>query len=157
MDRRAAVRRAGCMRSQAGSSLLEVLIGGLLVALAVIALFQVLSQGSSLNHQAMVRRRAFQELDRTLAIPKYSSRSPYYIALTPGQLDSMNVTLDDRGDAGTANDLVGSMKVRVDTLSFTYSGTVIPAKRITAKVTYTDNGTTFQDSLQTFVTMTDVN
>jgi type II secretory pathway pseudopilin PulG len=141
-----------------GYTILEVLIGGILVAIVAIALFQVISQGSFLNRKELVRRRCFQEMERVLENTRYSSRSPYYLALPLGNpVDSLNVVLDDRGDTATANNLTGTIRIRVDSVSFTYNSVVIPAKKVMAKITYSDNGTAYQDSLQTIITMTDIN
>jgi hypothetical protein len=144
-------------RAENGFTLIETLIGGMLIAVSVVAVFQVLSQGSWLNRKEMVRRRAYQEMERMLEKPVYSYKSPYYSALTPGMQPDTVVTLDDRGTATTADDLMATMRVRVDAVSFQNGGTIIPAKRVTARIEYGDDGTQYAESLQTVITLVDIN
>jgi hypothetical protein len=144
--------------NERGYTLVEVLVGGILVAIFAVTIFQVISQGSLMNRQQLLRRRSFQAMEQVLEMPVYSSLSPYYQALSPGNpVDTMVVVLDDCGGAHGADTLDATIKVRVDSLSFSYSGTVIPAKKVTATITYTNNGTSYQDSLQTLITLAGIN
>jgi Tfp pilus assembly protein PilV len=143
---------------QAGYSLIEVIVAGVVIAAVVVGIFEIISNGSSLNRKEMLRRRVYQELERILEKPEYSSRSPYYLALatTGGAYVNLSpVTLDNKG----SSPLTVTPQVRVDAWTFTYSGVNVPAKRITVQILITYPGETVQrtESLRTFVTLTDVN
>jgi Tfp pilus assembly protein PilV len=160
MDRHFVVNETGRRdrSDEKGYTLVEVLVGGVLVAIFVVALFQIISQGSTLNRQQLLRRRAYQELDSVLEAPANSSLSPYYLALATGDpVSTGTVVLNDFGDTVTSNNITATIKVYVDSVSYSYSGTVIPAKRVTATIGYTDNGSQFLDSLQTLITLADIN
>ncbi len=160
MDRHSVVNENGRLHrlDEQGYTLIEVLVGGVLAAIFVVALFQIIAQGSTLNRQQLLRRRAFQELDSVLEAPAKSSLSPYYLSLAAGNpLDTGNVVLNNFGDTTSANNINATIKVYVDSVSFSYSNTVIPAKKVTATIRYSDNGSQFLDSLQTIVTLTDIN
>jgi Tfp pilus assembly protein PilV len=160
MDRHFVVNEKGRLyrSDEQGYTLIEVLVGGVLAAIFVVALFQIISQGSTLNRQQLLRRRAYQELDSVLEAPANSSLSPYYLSLATGDpLDTANVVLNNFGDTTSANNITATIKVYVDSVSFSYGGTVVPAKRVTATIGYADNGAQFLDSLQTLVTLADIN
>jgi hypothetical protein len=142
-------------RPGAGYTLVEVLVGSLLVAAVAIAVFQVFSQGSTINRKEITRRRAYQDLERILERPKYSYRGGNYTStdLAVGTRPDTTVTLD----SSRTPPLTGTMSVRIDTTTYTYSGTTIPSKKVTAKLTWTDNGVASSESLQTIITLVDVN
>ncbi len=141
-----------------GNTLIEVLVAGVLIAIFVVALFQVISQGSLLNRQQILRRRAYQVLDSVLESPTNSSLSPNYLARTTGDpVDTMTVALDYCGNSAHPDTINAAVKVNVDTVSYSYSGTVIPAKKVTAIISYSDQGNSYQDSLQTLSTLAGIN
>jgi hypothetical protein len=141
------------LRNTKGYTLIEALVGGVLIAVIVIGVFQVISQGSLLNKKDLLRRRAYQELERVLETPQFSYKSPYYMALAEGNQTPITVTLDSSG----TNPLRGTINVRVDALAFTYNTVNIPAKRVTAIINYSSEGTAYIESLQTIITLVDIN
>lgn len=149
------------LRSPNGAALIEALVGGIIIAVIVIAVFQVLSEGSSINQKELLRRQAYQELERVLESPEYSYRSPNYLNLAVGtNLVSgypKTVTLDTRGTSGTSDDVTGTISVRVAPQTYTYSGTTIPAKRIIATITYKEDGVDRTETLETIITLVSIN
>ena len=155
MDRHTLNKRR--IRARNGSTLVEVLVGGLLVALFVVAVFQVIVGGTWLNNQQLRASRSFQELERVLEKPQYSSDHTAYTALSYGSQPDTTVALNTYGDTSSANNLTGTISTHVDSCSFTSSGITFPAKKITATISYTYNGVAYSDSLQTFLTYADNN
>jgi Tfp pilus assembly protein PilV len=141
------------LRNANGYTLIEALIGGLLIVIIVIAVFQVISQGSLYNKRDLLRRRAFQELEAVLEKPQYSYKSPFYMALATGSQQPNTVKLDSTG----TNPLYATVNIRVDALTYTYNAVTIPAKRVTAIINYSSEGTAYAESLQTIITLADIN
>jgi Tfp pilus assembly protein PilV len=133
-----------------GNTLVEVIVGGVIIALCVFALFQIIGQGSLMNQTQLLRRQAYQQLVSVLEMPKFSSVSPYYLSLAKGDPDTtMTVALSSTINA--------TVSVNVDSVSYFYNSVNIPAKKLTAIISYSYSGTAYLDTLQTLITNSGIN
>lgn len=137
------------MRNPKGFTLVEVLVGSTLVAITVAAIFVVFGQGAGLDRRDMLRRRAFQELEKAIEKPEYSYRSPFYLALATGNKPDTTVSL--------SNQITGTLSVRIDAVTYTFNSVTIPTKTVTARLSWNDGGQAYAESLQTVVTLVDIN
>ena len=133
-----------------GNTFVEVLVGGVIIALCVVAMFNIMGQGSNMNTMQSLRRQAYNQLQSVLEMPKFSSVSPYYLSLAKGDPDTtMTVAL-----SSTVN---GTVTVNVDSVSYSYNSVAFPAKKLTAIISYSYSGTAYLDTLQTLITFSGAN
>jgi Tfp pilus assembly protein PilV len=133
-----------------GNTFVEVLVGGVIIALCVVAMFNIMGQGSNMNTKQSLRRQAYQQLVSVFEMPKFSSVSPYYLSLAKGDPDTtMTVALSSTINA--------TVSVNVDSVSYFYNSFNIPAKQLTAIISYSYNGTAYLDTLQTLITNSGIN
>ncbi len=134
-----------------GTTLIESLVAGIFLAVAIVGISTIVTHGSSINKEVMLRRRALQELERILESGEFSSRSYESLSGT-GTLSS--VTLNDKGSVVTS-----TPSYSVTSLTYS-SGSVssLPAKKIKLRMVWTLEGTS-KDSvtLETVVTKVAVN
>ena len=143
--------------NQRGFTLIEVLVSSVILIVAVLAIFAIIAHGSGLNKKQLIRRRVFNELERILEKPQFSYKSPYYSNLTPGTHNLNPVTLDDRGNADTGDDLMGNVWVTVVNETYSHGAiTNIPAKRVTAFISWNDEGNTYTENLETIITLVSI-
>ena len=147
-------KRSSRIFNRMGFTLIEVLVSTAILLLAVLAIFSIIVYGSFINKEQLVWRRTYNELERILENPQYSYIN--YLDLTPDSTYNLDdVTLDDRGTADTGDDLMGT-NVRVTVVNETFSqGAIanIPAKRVTAFISWNDEGKNVTDSLATIITL----
>jgi len=139
-----------------GASILESLIAGVLLAVAVCVIFAVVGQGSEITHETMLRRRAYQELERILENPAYSYKS--YTSLAPcAEREIGTVVLDNQG----SSPLNGTMYIQIDSVSCTSTigaeARTFPAKIVRARIAYQEDGEARSETLQTAITFVDAN
>ena len=136
-----------------GFSIIEAIVGGVFLAAAIVGLYAVISQSSVISKDTLLRKRAYQELERVMENPVYSSKSYTSVAAGTTALDT--VVLDDRG---ALPDLKGGLSVTVASVSYTANagnmtnGGAVPGKKITATITWTDGGATYAESLEKVIT-----
>jgi|GEM_PF-3531034 len=164
------------IRRQGGYSLIEVMIAAVLVGVAIVAVFQAVSNATRINRREFLTRRAYQYLEQVLEDPQHSYKGSYYVQAcgdnptghlvptgTPLVLDT--VVLDEGKLDGPSDDLIGIVELIVEELAsggidVTIDGVVchnVPARKLTARMRYFDDGREWRDSLETIVTLVNVN
>jgi prepilin-type N-terminal cleavage/methylation domain-containing protein len=158
-----------------GYSLVEVLIASVIIGIAIVSVFQAISNGTNISRQDFLMRRAYQHLEQILEQPKHSYKGSYYIHavddntgdLTSGLHNLGNVLLDDRDTPGIpGDDLNATAELNVENLSM--SATIagisaakccsnVMAKKLTARVIWTEGGRTDTASLETIVSLVNSN
>ena len=74
--------------------------------------------------------------------------------ITPIPQGTRTVILDDRGNEDTNDDLIANVWVNVDNETYSHGAIAnIPAKRVTAFISWDDEGETVIDSLETIITL----
>ena len=137
-----------------GFTLIEVLVSAAILVVAVAATAVIISRGSKLNREDMLRRRAYQVMEETLG------RKDVYYKNYPALLDLIgtsnpwlveipyDVVLYDVEGAV----ITGTIQRRLDKKLYTFSGTEIPCIEIT--VTLTSDAIDKALTLSTLVTST---
>lgn len=140
--------------SQSGYSLIEVLVASAIFIAVVAGVFAVTTGGSDLNRKEMLRKRAYQVLERVLEKPEYTGGSDYYLDL-PSSASVTTITLpQDTLDNKSSPPLISSqLQVKVKAENISFNGLDVPVKKITARIEYADKGVTCAESLQTIVTL----
>lgn len=147
------IKRSSRIYNQRGFTLIEVLVSSAILLVAVLAIFFIISYGSVLNKRQLLWRRSYNELERILESPQYSYKN--YLDLTPDSTYNLDdIILDDRGNADTGDDLNANVWVTVVNEPYSHGAIAnIPAKRVTAFISWNDEGKTVTDSLETIITL----
>jgi prepilin-type N-terminal cleavage/methylation domain-containing protein len=158
-----------------GYSLVEVLIASVIIGIAIVSVFQAISNGTRISRQDFLMRRAYQHLEQILEKPENSYKGSHYVnavennlgTLTSGTHDLGNVLLDDRDTPGiSSDDLNGSAMLIIENLDMTATIAGIPsskccnnvmAKKLTAKIIWSEGGQTDTASLETIVSLVNSN
>jgi len=135
-----------------GYTLVEVLISSMIVLVAISAVVVIISRGSKINMDDLLRRRAYQVMEEVLERPdlSYKNYGNLQTAIGPGgEGTSVVQTLPPVDLHKTGNDLItGTVQRRLTRTRYTYSGTQIPCIVVTVKVSYQNRA----DSLSTIIT-----
>jgi prepilin-type N-terminal cleavage/methylation domain-containing protein len=168
-------------REPTGYTLIEVLIASVLISIAVVAVFQAVSNGSRMSRKDFLTRRAYQRLEQILEDPRQSYKGLYYteavkdktgnlVAGTHTLTDTslVDVVLDDRDTPGDpSDDLVGIAELEVIDLNLgmQLGGIAYPkpccqsvqAKKLIARMIWYEDGVYDTASLETIVSLVGVN
>ena len=136
-----------------GYTLVEVLISAAILVVAIAAVAVIISRGSKVNREDMLRRRAFQVMEEILERPDLSFKNYDNLLNTIGVGNtSITQTLpnDTLFHTPGSEPIIAIVQRQMDKVLFTYkpTGAQIPGIRVTVLVTY--NGNT--ESLSTIVT-----
>ena len=146
------IKRSSLIFNRRGFTLIEVLISSTILLVTVIAIFLIIANGSALNRKQLLWRRACNELERIFESPQYSYKN--YLNITPIPPGTRTVILDDRGNADTDDDLVADVWVTVVNETYSHGAiTNIPTKRVTAFISWNDEGKSVTDSLENIITL----
>jgi prepilin-type N-terminal cleavage/methylation domain-containing protein len=165
------------LRNSRGYSLIEVLIGSVLIAIAIVGVFNAVSHGSRMSRQDFLTRRAYLLLEQILEAPEHSYRGPWYIDSRKGVTNELvsqptphnlgTVVLDDRDTPGFPDDdLTGNAELSVADMNVNMnidpSGVNVVvnsvwAKRLTARIKWTEEGVQQACSLETIITLVNIN
>jgi prepilin-type N-terminal cleavage/methylation domain-containing protein len=161
--------------AESGYSLVEVLIASVIIGIAIVSVFQAISNGTKMSRQDFLTRRAYQHLEQILEQPQHSYKGSYYIhavddgtgELTKGTHDLGTVLLDDRDTPGIYDDdLTGKAELTVDSISMSVTVAGIPeskccsgvvAKKLTARVFWSEGGEIDTATLETIVSLVNSN
>ncbi len=161
-------------RRARGYTLIEVLVGSVLVSVAILGVVQAVGQSSRIAKRDFLRRRAYQYLEQILERPEHGYRGNYYLlarqgdgpltpAVTPPH-DLGQVCLDDRDTQDDADDLMADISLMVESIPSAAidpfdKGTPasVPALKLSALIEWQFQGTTEHETLQTIVTLVDIN
>jgi prepilin-type N-terminal cleavage/methylation domain-containing protein len=168
-------------RTTKGFTLIEVLIAAVLISIAVVAVFQAVSNGSRLSRKDYLLRRAYQRLEQILEDPRQSYKGPYYtdaVADNTGNLVAgthtltdtslVDLVLDDRDSPGDpTDDLVATAELEVIDLDIDVElGGIgypkpccqnVQAKKLIARMIWFEDGVYDTASLETIVSLVGIN
>ena len=159
---------------QQGYSLVEVMIGAMLLAIAIVSVFQAVSQGMRISKKDFLRRRAYLHLEQILENPENSYKGNYYeeavihpngpsnLAQSKIPLDS--VLLDDRETSEISQHLYGYATLEITDISTstniggnTSCCNNVDGKKLRATVRWNDQGEQDSVYLETIVTLVNIN
>ncbi len=134
-----------------GYTLVEVLISSAILVVSIAAVAVIISRGSKINREDMLRRRAFQVMEEILERSDLSFKNYDNLLNTIG-VGNTTIIQDLPGDTifhtPDSEPIIAKIQRQMDKALFTYSGTQIPGIRVTIIVSY--EGKT--ESLSTIVT-----
>jgi len=121
-----------------GYTLVEVLISAMIVLVAISAVVVIISRGSKINMDDLLRRRAYQVMEEVLERPDLSSNN-YFLLL--GKIPTNGISiLENLPDVTLSNIegsiITGTVERRLEKVQFRYNGTEIPGIRVTVTVRY---------------------
>lgn len=138
--------------NRSGYSLVEVLISSMIVLVAIAAVVVIISRGSKINMDDLLRRRAYQVMEEVLERPDMSYKNYTNLqALIGSGGDGKYIvqTLPQVDLHKSGNDLItGTVQRRLQRTRLTYAGIQIPCIVVTVKVSYQNRA----DSLSTIMT-----
>ncbi len=129
-----------------GFTLVETLVASAIIIVAIAAIAVIISQGSGLNRDDILRRRAFQALEEVLERRDLGYRQ-YFILLNKADGSDENLGNIMLPDIGGQN-ITANIKRRLDKVPYNYEGTDIPGIKVTVTITYDGK----QESLSTILT-----
>ena len=134
-----------------GYTLVEVLISAAILVVAIAAVAVIISRGSKVNRDDMLRRRAFQVMEEVLERPDLSFKN-YDNLLNSIGTDKKTITQTLPNDTifyiPGNEPVIAKVQRQLAKELFSYGGTQIPGIRVTVFVTY--EGET--ESLSTVIT-----
>ncbi|MBD3390923.1 MAG: prepilin-type N-terminal cleavage/methylation domain-containing protein [Chitinivibrionales bacterium] len=178
MQKEYATQNAGirAAHGRAGYSLIEVLIAAVLIAVAIVSVFQAVSHGTRMSRQDFLVRRAYQKLEQILEDPRHSYKGNFYTdavldgtdgdTLDPGITALADVVLDDRDTPlDPSDDLIGSAELEVEDIVYSFDIQDIEAaccddvraKKLTARIFWMEQGEKDTVELETIISLVNVN
>ena len=136
-----------------GYTLVEVLISAAILVVTIAAVAVIISRGSKINREDMLRRRAFQVMEEVLERPDLSFKNYNNLLNTIG-VGNTTITQDLPVDTlffiEGSEPVLANVQRKMDIDLFTYppTGAQIPVIRVTVIVSYEDK----TESLSTIVT-----
>lgn len=142
-----------------GSTLIEILVAGMISLLIILTLSRFIDISSGLNRSSMLHRRAFQELERVIENPNLSNQNYdtlYYAAVS-------GYTWPDDGNLINHNSqpvlfqspdltVTGDLSVLITRETFSFNSENVPGLRILANIKWDLNGKAQYDTLSTVLT-----
>ena len=124
-----------------GYTLVEVLISASILVVAVAAVAVIISRGSKINREDMLRRRAFQTMEEILERPELSFKNYGNLLNTIGagnKTITQTLPNDTLFHTPGSEPIVAIVQRKMDKVLFTYAptGAQIPGIRVTVLVTY---------------------
>ena len=134
------------LRTQKGYTIVETIVGGVILAAAIIGIYTVVSQGTKISREEMLRRRALQEMERVLEDPAISSKA--YLTLKDTTFPSVVLS----------GNVSSTPKVKVKAVTYSSGSVTVPAQKVTVTMEWTVEGTRKDSAkLQTVVTLVSIN
>ncbi len=146
-------------KGTSGFTLIEILVASIILGITVTAFFTFIGGGSELNHREMLRRRAFEELERVLEnidLSYHNYDDLYDKAINAGgsiKWPDDNATLIDHAtnpvlyDKGSAN-VVGKLSVTIKQETYVFNTKNVPGLRIHARIDWDES----HEELETILT-----
>jgi hypothetical protein len=141
------------IKNQHGSSLIEVLVGGMIFVVCITGFFSSFSQLSRMGRENVLHKRAYQELEKVLENPIYSWGEYTRLPQTDSTLiDDSTIVLQERNGKEPVK---GRVWLKLYKVSYaTVDINKIPAKKLQGVLlTEDENGKAFSCSLETLLTL----
>jgi Tfp pilus assembly protein PilV len=136
---------------QKGFSLVELLIAGTILVVAIVAITVVISRGSGMSQQDMIRRRVYQELETVLEMPMFGANQYQQLLDFIGTGSTSATRILDTVTIVSVANIQAQRRVQLQQQLYIYGTVQIPGIYVTAQIfDYSNNQ--ILGSLSTVVT-----
>jgi len=147
-------------KANRGSTLIEVLVAGIILLLVIVTFSRFIAVTSDLNHSSMLHRRALQELERVLENKdlSYNNYDTLYYAAEKGYKwpdDGNLINHNSKPVLFKTKDVTvtGDLSVLITREQFKFAAEDVPGLRILASIAWDLKGKNQYDTLSTVLTV----
>ncbi len=138
-------------KNNRGFSLVELLIAGTILVIAISTITAIISRGSGMSQQDMIQRRVYQELETILEMNQFSANQYQQLLnfIGTGNLNASMIL--DTVTLATVGSITARRQIQLQKQLYEFSGVQIPGVRVIAQIIDNSDGQML-GSLETVVT-----